>query len=108
MHKIHVPPPLFYSPEEVSTLGAGDGYVSERVVGERLAASYANFYIANKAVILPGFGHAETDSAAVRSFQELFPTRSLILVPSREIVLGGGNIHCITQQIPRPSGYPRK
>ena len=106
VHKIHVPPPMFYSLEEVSTLGTSDGHATARSVGRRLAASYVNCYIANKAVIVPGFGHAESDATAVKAFQELFPTRSVILIPSREIVLGGGNIHCITQQIPRPSGYP--
>jgi agmatine deiminase len=42
------------------------------------------------------------DGAARRALQRLFPSREVIGVQSREVLLGGGNIHCITQQIPRP------
>jgi agmatine deiminase len=64
-----------------------------------MAASYVNFYIANKAVVVPQFG-VPTDEQAIAALQERFSTRKVIGVSSREILLGGGNIHCITQQIP--------
>ncbi len=85
-----------------------EGYVFEegedvREVGERLAASYVNFYICNHAVLLPQFSgeNAESDERAAAILGKLFPERTIVKVPAREIIVGGGNIHCITQQIPR-------
>jgi agmatine deiminase len=69
-----------------------------------MAASYVNFYIANKAVVVSQFGVEESDKAAVTRLQRLFPDRKVVGVPSREILLGGGNIHCQTQQIPGQYG----
>lgn len=70
-----------------------------REAGERLAASYANFYIANGVVLVPQFGD-DNDEAAVKLLAELMPDREVIGIYARDIILGGGNIHCITQQIP--------
>lgn len=72
-----------------------------RVAGERLAASYANFYISNHAIIVPQFGIVDNDARAIRQLQEAFPNYIVVGVPSREILLGGGNIHCMTQQVPK-------
>ena len=72
----------------------------EREVGERLAASYVNFYIANRSVIVPQFGD-ENDKTAVDILKALFPERKIVPIDARDILLGGGNIHCITQQIPK-------
>lgn len=84
-----------------------DGYVFEdgedtRELFERLAASYVNFYFCNDAVILPQFGseNAESDKSAVSIMQRLCPDRKIIPIYARDIIVGGGNIHCITQQIP--------
>lgn len=71
----------------------------KREAGERLAASYVNFYISNGGVIVPQFEDAH-DQTAVRLLAELFPERTIYPVLAREILMGGGNIHCITQQIP--------
>ena len=81
------------------------GYVFEpgedtREAGERLAASYVNFYLSNGAVVMPAFGDVN-DAAAAEMLGGLFPTRTVIQIPARDILLGGGNIHCITQQIPK-------
>ncbi|MGN0818873.1 MAG: agmatine deiminase [Christensenellaceae bacterium] len=73
---------------------------AERSVGESLAGSYVNFYIGNKVVLLPQFGDVN-DKTAVKIISELFPGRKVVPVCSREILLGGGNIHCITCQIPK-------
>jgi agmatine deiminase len=83
-------------------LASGDGgdYALDRQAGDKMAASYVNFYIANQAVIVPQFGVAITDAQAIQTLQVLFPNRQVVGVPSREILMGGGNIHCITQQIP--------
>ena len=90
-----------------------------RQVGQRMAGSYVNFYIANKAVIVPQFGrdldnHNDSssndelsplkaaDQQAVDILAGLFIDRKVVGVPSKQILVGGGNIHCITQQVPIP------
>ena len=71
-----------------------------RDVGERLAASYVNFYIGNGVVLVPQFGDSH-DTLALEILGQCFPTRQVIPIPARDILLGGGNIHCITQQVPQ-------
>ena len=71
----------------------------ERYAGERLAASYVNFYIANKSVLVPQF-QDKNDQVALDILSKCFPDRKVVGIPARDILLGGGNIHCITQQIP--------
>lgn len=73
-----------------------------REVGERLAASYVNFFFANGIVLLPQFGgeNAASDRRALDIMKRLLPDREIIPVGALEIIKGGGNIHCITQQIP--------
>jgi agmatine deiminase len=70
-----------------------------RAAGDRLAASYVNFYLANSAVVVPLLDERRDDEA-IDILASLFPERSVQGVPAREILLGGGNIHCITQQVP--------
>jgi agmatine deiminase len=96
---IPMPTPMFISAEEAAGVDQGDNGMN-RAAGERLAASYVNFFIANGAVIAPCFDVA-TDAAARAVLTRLFPEREIVMVPAREILLGGGNIHCITQQQPR-------
>ena len=74
----------------------------QRETGERLAASYVNFYFTNTGILLPQFGgeNARSDDRARVIMKYIFPDRRIIPVPAREIIIGGGNIHCITQQIP--------
>lgn len=67
--------------------------------GQRLPASYANFYIANKTVLVPIFGDAQ-DRVALNTLARLFPDREVIGIPCRDLVLGLGTIHCMTQQLP--------
>ena len=85
--------------EECEGLDLCDGEPT-RTPGERLAASYVNFYIANGAVVMPAFGDP-MDEKAQAILQGLFPTRRVVAIPARDILIGGGNIHCITQQIPK-------
>jgi len=70
--------------------------------GERLPASYANFYIGNTAVLVPVFGDARRDSDALETLAEFFHGRKVIPVDCRELVYGLGAIHCVTQQQPAP------
>jgi agmatine deiminase len=67
--------------------------------GQRLPASYANFYIANKLVLVPVFGD-KNDAAALCALEGLFPDRAVVGIPCRDLVLGLGTLHCMTQQQP--------
>jgi len=66
---------------------------------QRLPASYANFYIANKSVIVPIF-QCRKDEMAVRIIQDCFPTRKVIGIDSTELIWGLGSFHCLSQQEP--------
>lgn len=65
----------------------------------RLPASYANFYIGNKTVLLPIF-NVPNDKRAQSILQNLFPDREVVPLPCRELLMGFGGLHCITQQQP--------
>jgi agmatine deiminase len=73
-----------------------------RRAGDRLAASYVNFYPANGRVVVPLIDE-RCDEQAAEVLASCFPDREVVGVPAREILLGGGNIHCITQQVPAPA-----
>jgi agmatine deiminase len=69
--------------------------------GERLPASYANFYIANESVIVPTFNDVR-DRQALSTIAELFPEREVVGVHAVDLVWGLGTLHCLTQQQPSP------
>jgi agmatine deiminase len=71
--------------------------------GDRLPASYLNFLIVNGGIVLPTFDDPNDDIAR-EIIAATFPDREVVTVPGREIVLGGGNVHCITQQQPKATG----
>lgn len=99
VHKLPIPKePVCIREEELSGYEFEPGE-DQREAGERLAASYVNFYISNGGIIVPQFGD-EHDRTAVEILSGIFPERKIYPIPAREILLGGGNIHCITQQIP--------
>ena len=99
IHKLPCPSPIYITEDECEGLINMDGDPT-RTNGERLAASYVNFYIANKNIIMPGFDDP-MDSIAKEILQNLFKDREIIQIYARDILIGGGNIHCITQQIPK-------
>jgi agmatine deiminase len=101
IHKIHQPGPLFSTKEESSSVQPS-GKAVARPHGQRLAGSYVNFYMANGGIVMPLFNDPH-DDAAVRAMKSIFPDRKISGVYAREILLGGGNIHCITQQVPAGS-----
>jgi agmatine deiminase len=105
VHKLPAPRILTVSAKEAAGVIARDG-TQPRRAGQRLAASYVNFYIANGGIVMP-FLDAKTDRAVAGKLQRLFPDRRVVGVPAREVLLGGGNIHCITQQVPQ-SGVKRR
>ncbi|MCM1046119.1 MAG: agmatine deiminase [Candidatus Gastranaerophilales bacterium] len=99
VHKLPLPKPVTITADECNGLDACWGEAA-RTPGERLAASYVNFYIANKNIVMPSF-HDPSDALARSVLQGLFPDREVVQIYARDILIGGGNIHCITQQIPR-------
>ncbi len=106
IHKLPIPKePVCIKAEELS------GFIFEpgedmREAGERLAASYVNFYLSNGGVIVPQFGD-EHDEGALKLLGECFPERKIYPIYARDIIVGGGNIHCITQQIPEGDVHER-
>ncbi len=102
VHKLPLPKPVTITKEECDGLDACWDEPT-RSPGERLAASYVNFYISNKNIVMPGFGDP-ADKKAKKILQDLFPDREVVQIYARDILIGGGNIHCITQQIPRNQG----
>ncbi len=103
VHKLPIPEqPVCITKEELDGLQFEAGE-DVRTAGERLAASYVNFYIANGGVLVPQFGD-KNDRLAVGILGGLFPGRKIFPVYARPIIVGGGNIHCITQQIPAGRG----
>ena len=104
VHKIHMPNPILITGEESDGVDA-IADTAPRVTGDRMAASYVNFYICNGGVVVPIFSDPH-DAAALTTLERLFPGRKVVGVPAREILLGGGNVHCITQQQPAPQTRP--
>lgn len=98
IHKINVPEPILISEEESKGVDIIEGTLP-REAGDRMAGSYINFLICNGAIILPVFGDSN-DEKTIKKMKEIFPERDIVPIEAREILLGGGNIHCITQQQP--------
>ena len=106
VHKLPQPGPLHITREEAAGLDVIEG-TKRRAAGDRLAGSYANCYIGNSVVVMPLLDK-KTDAQATRIFKRLFPRHNVIGVQAREILLGGGNIHCITQQVPAPRAVKQR
>ncbi len=100
VHKLHIPTPILITKEESEGVDAVDGTLP-RNEGDRQAASYINFYIANGGIVFPIFNDPIYDKLAEETLKSVFPNREIVGVFAREIILGGGNIHCITQQQPK-------
>jgi agmatine deiminase len=92
------PGPITISEQEAAGVDAVEGSRPRRA-GDRLAASYVNFYPGTSRVVFPLLD-SRHDAEAAELLGRCFPDRELVGVPAREILLGGGNIHCITQQVP--------
>lgn len=98
VHRMPLPGPIYASAEECAGVQQVAGS-QPRDPAIRLAGSYINFLIVNGGVIAPSFDDPQ-DEPAQAILESLFPDRRVVMVPGREILLGGGNIHCITQQQP--------
>jgi agmatine deiminase len=95
---LHQPGPLTITEEEAAGLDVVEG-TQVRSAGARMAGSYVNSYIGNEVVVVPVFDGPH-DEPALATYGALFPGRRITPVPGREILLGGGNVHCVTQQVP--------
>ncbi len=103
VHKLPIPDiPVLVTEHDLEGYEFEEGE-DTREPGERLAASYVNFYFTNRSVILPAFGgeNEESDRRAAEIMKHLCPDRRIVQIDAIEIIKGGGNIHCITQQIPK-------
>jgi agmatine deiminase len=92
------PGPLTMTAEEAAGVLAASG-THPRRAGDRLAASYVNFYLGTERVVMPLLDDRYDDEAS-EILRRCFPEREVVGVPAREILLGGGSVHCITQQVP--------
>jgi agmatine deiminase len=99
IHKIHLPNPVLITQEESEGVDVYNGTLP-REEGDRLAASYINFFFSNGGAVVPMFNDPH-DAPALEQLQKLMPDRKVVGVFAREILLGGGNIHCVTQQQPQ-------
>ncbi|PKM52231.1 MAG: agmatine deiminase [Firmicutes bacterium HGW-Firmicutes-7] len=99
VHKLELPQPIFITKEE------DDGIIYSKdakrfSIDEPLPASYVNFLFCNNSIIVPIFNDPK-DELALQTLKNIFPEREIVPIYSREIILGGGNIHCISQQQPK-------
>ncbi len=99
VHRVPLPAPVYITKEESEGVQPVDGTLP-RKEGDRLAASYINFAFCNGGAVVPTFNDP-MDEVALEMIRKLLPGREVVGLPSREILLGGGNIHCITQHVPR-------
>ncbi len=99
IHKLHQPTPMYITPAEAAGIQV-NAEAKHRHEARRMGGSYVNFYLANGGLIMPAFGDEKYDLLAQQTLAQIFPERRIVPIYSREILLGGGNIHCITQQQP--------
>lgn len=97
------PRPLYMSKEDENSLITLDGI--NRKEGRRLAASYCNLYQGEKFVLVPQFSTQEDEEALAILKNFYSGKKEVIPIKSRNILLGGGNIHCITKEIPFSPKY---
>ena len=99
VHTVPMPAIMEITEEEAWGVDSAEGSIPRRP-GDKTAASFLNFLIVNGGIILPAFDDPN-DEVAREIIAGVFPEREVVTVAGREIVLGGGNVHCITQQQPR-------
>ena len=98
VHKLHQPGPLFITDEERDSMP--DARLGE--IEERMPASYVNYILTNNRLVFPLLDPA-MDGRAKETFARAFPNHKIVGVPGREILLHGGNFHCISQNMPSVS-----
>jgi agmatine deiminase len=88
-----------YTKEEAMNVDTVEGTLA-RSEGDLCPATYVNYLVTNNGIIVPQFND-ENDQVAIDILKELYPDKEVVGVVTRTVVLGGGNIHCITQQRPK-------
>lgn len=104
IHRLALPRPTTMSAAEAAGIVPAAG-AKPRQAGDPICASYINAYVGNGVVVVPGFDDP-MDGPAAALYARLHPARRVIQLPARELVLGGGGIHCITHEQPRAQGVP--
>lgn len=99
LHKLPQASPPPFSEAEAAGVDVVFGSYPRRA-GDAIGGEYVNFYIANGGIVMPTYDDPN-DEPARQILADLFPDRQVVGVPAREIAMGGGMIHCITQQQPR-------
>ncbi len=100
VHKLTMPKKLtFMNEEQAASIDVVEGTLP-RSPEDYSIASYMNFLIVNGAIIFPQY-RDEYDALAMEQVQAMFPDREIVGVDTVEVAFGGGNIHCITQQLPK-------
>ncbi len=108
--RIPVPCGMSYTQQEVDGLAPVQAQLPDsltstttrlRDVGERIQGSYVNFVMTNGGIVMAKFDCPQ-DEAALKVMQKAFPERRVVQVSGKCILEGGGNLHCVTQQIPLP------
>lgn len=100
IHKMQVPAEQRLTKKETKGLDLVNGLMP-RAIGQRLTATYVNFITINNAVIFPTFNDPQ-DQYAEKQLIKLFPDRDVIGFPVREILIGGGGLHTIVNNLPKP------
>jgi len=100
VHKLCCTKSLVTLPDNYSVIQSTEA--KPRLSGDICIASYVNFLICNEAIIVPQYDDVN-DGLAIEQLKKIFPQHQVVGVRTREIVFGGGNIHCITQQQPATS-----
>jgi len=99
IHKLLDPAPIYVTEQETEGIDSVEGTLP-RIPGSFMGGSYINFYLANGGCVVPLYNDP-ADQVALQTLQTLMPERKIVGVKSgREILLGGGMVHCITQQQP--------
>jgi agmatine deiminase len=96
--RIPSPGPLCITAAEAAGVETVAGSRPRRA-GDRMAASYVNYYVGNERIVFALLDERH-DAAAAAVLARCFPEREIVGVPAREILLGGGNIHCVTRELP--------
>ncbi len=98
IHKLPFPNPMYLTEKEAEGIEFNE-FAFPREIGMPIADSYVNFYMPNKGIVMPEYGQP-ADTEAREILRAIFPERRVVSIPSREVAIGGGIIHCITQQQP--------
>jgi agmatine deiminase len=100
IHKIPLPAEIVVTDDEAAGIDMIEGSLA-LPAGFRQAATHVNCYPCNGGLIVPTFDDPKDDDA-LAALRRLFPDRETVPLPSREIILAGGNVHCVTHQQPAP------